>query len=153
MLSHPRALLALVLAALAPAARANGPIGDAPVFARIEALRPVAAAVTIDGNAAHWGATPTSVDPAGAAGGDGSRDIVATAIAPLADALLVRIETAAPPSTYDLSFWLYVDFAGQEPIELEIGLYVGFDDILWSRPEGGAWSFQYWHDSVTAIGN
>src|SRR5207344_492003 len=102
---------------------------------KIEALRPVAAALAIDGNGADWGAIPSLPDPAGDAGGDGSRDITSLAIAPLADSLAVRITTAAPPSTYDLAFWLYVDYVGFERVDLEIGLYLGFDDIVWIYPE------------------
>lgn len=139
---------------LAFAARANGPIGDAPVFARIEALRPVAAAIAIDGDGADWGAIPNLPDPSGDAGGDASRDITHVSIAPLDDALLVRIETAGPPSTFDLAFWLYVDFMGQEWLDLELGLYLGFDDILWTYPAAGAATFQYWADGeTTVIGN
>ena len=146
-------IAALGAALLARVASANGPIGDAPVFARIDALRPVAAAIAIDGNGADWGAIPDFPDPAGDAGGDASRDITGVAIAPLADSLLVRITTAGPPSTYDLAFWLDVDFMGQEPLDLEIGLYAGFPDVLWTYPEGETPSFQYWSDSQLAIGN
>ena len=46
-----------------------------------------------------------------------------------------------------------MDFVGQEWTDLEIGLYAGFDDILWTYPEGGAAAFQYWNDSTTAVGN
>ena len=148
------ALLAAPVALLAGALRAAPPVvGDAPVFARIEALRPVAEAIAIDGTGADWGAIPSSADPAGDAGGDGSRDITDVAIAPLADSLLVRITTLAPPSTYDLSFWLYVDFMGQETVDLELGLYDGFDDIVWWYPEGGTPASSTWHDSQLAIGN
>jgi len=104
--------------------------GDGPVFARIEALRPVAAAIAIDGDGSDWGAIPTFSDPVGDAGGDSSRDITSFAIAPLADALLVEITTASAPSTGDLAFWLDIDYMGQEPLDLEIGLYLGFPDIL-----------------------
>ncbi len=45
-------LAPLVVSLAARVASANGPIGDAPVFARIEALRPVAAAIAIDGDGA-----------------------------------------------------------------------------------------------------
>ncbi|MGH7290375.1 MAG: hypothetical protein ACREJT_04145, partial [Myxococcota bacterium] len=145
-------LLALVLSLLAPAARANGPIGDAPVFARIEALRPVAAAIAIDGNGGDWGAVPSLPDPTGDAGGDPSRDIVGVAIAPLADSLLVRIETAGPPSTQPLAFWLDVDFMGQEPLDIEIGLYAGFPDVLWFYPEGDDPNTAPF-DSTTVIAN
>ncbi len=143
---------AAVLCAAA-AARANGPIGDAPVFARIEALRPVAAAIAIDGDGSDWGAIPELPDPAGDASGDLSRDIAGVSIAPLDDALLVRIRTAGAPSTDDLAFWLYVDFMGQQFLDLEIGLYLGFDDILWTYPATGPATFQYWSDSTTVIGN
>ena len=145
--------IAVAAALCAAPARANGPIGDAPVFARIEALRPVAAALSVDGDGSDWGAIPNFTDPAGDAGGDPSRDIVGFAIAPLADSLVVRIQTAGPPSSYDLSFWLDIDFMGQEPLDLEIGLYAGFPDILWTYPEGGTPFFQTFNDSQLAIGN
>lgn len=142
-----------VAVGVAALARANGPVGDGPVFAKIDALRPVATTLAIDGNGADWGAIPSLPDPAGDAGGDGSRDILGLAIAPLADGLAVRITTAATPSTFDLSFWLYVDYVGRELVDLEIGLYPGFDDILWTYPEGGASAIQYWHDAELAVGN
>ena len=148
------AVLAVGVGLGAALARANGPVGDAPVYAKIEALRPVAAALAIDGDGADWGAIPSLPDPNGDAGGDGSRDITGLAIAPLVDSLAVRITTAAPPSTYDLSFWLYIDYMGREQVDLsEIGLYPGFDDIVWIYPEGGTPSFHNFHDAALAIGN
>jgi hypothetical protein len=112
-------LLVAALAALPAVARAQG---DAPVFARIEALRPVAAAIAIDGNCSDWGAIPEYADALGDAGGDASRDITSVAIAPLDDALLVKLETAGTPSTADLAYWLDIDFRAHERLDLQLGL-------------------------------
>jgi hypothetical protein len=143
--------LALLLS-LAGRAAANGPVGDAPVFAKIEALRPVAAAIAIDGNGSDWGAIP-SLSDANEAGLDAGLDITAVAIAPQADSLVVRIATKGAPSTFDLAFWLYVDYLGQERVDLEIGLYPGFPDIVWTYPEGGTAEFHNFTDSELAIGS
>src|SRR5262245_40743839 len=98
-------LAALVLLWLAGVARANRPGGDAPVFAKIEALRPVASAIVIDGNASDWGAIP-SLSDANEVGLPPSLDITSVAIAPQADSLVVRIATKGTPSTFDLAFWI-----------------------------------------------
>lgn len=77
------------LIALANAAAAQD---DAEVYARIDLLRPVAQNIVIDGTGADWGAIPTFADPVGDATGTPGEDITGVAIAPLDDALLVRIE-------------------------------------------------------------
>jgi hypothetical protein len=139
----PRVLTRLLLgaalgAALASAAQAGPPYGDAPIFARIDAARAIAEDVVIDGSGTDWAGIPAFADPAGDAGGDASRDITSVSVAPLDDALLVRIATAGAPSTFDLAFWLYVDYMAHERLDLEIGLYYGWPDILWRYPEGGS---------------
>jgi murein DD-endopeptidase MepM/ murein hydrolase activator NlpD len=137
------------LLVLAPAAHAD----DAPAYALIETLRPLAAAIAIDGQDADWAGIPAFPDASGDAGGDATRDITSVSIAPTDDALRVRIATAGAPSTVDLAFWLYVDFVAQERIDLELGLYLGFPDILWVYPEGQAATFQNWDHTTTVVGN
>jgi hypothetical protein len=148
-----RSSLTLLLALAAPAlANAGPPYGDAPIFARIEAARAIAEDVTIDGADGDWNGIPSFADPSADAGGDASRDITSVSIAPLDDALLVRITTAGAPSTSDLAFWLYVDFMAHERLDLEIGLYDGWPDILWTYPEGEAPTFQAVDVSELEIG-
>jgi hypothetical protein len=53
-------------------ASSAGATGDADIYALIDTLRPVAEAITVDGNPSDWGAIPAYSDPSGDAG-DGSR--------------------------------------------------------------------------------
>ncbi|HXZ86708.1 MAG TPA: M23 family metallopeptidase [Myxococcota bacterium] len=147
------ALAALLLAPAAPPRAAPPAYGDQATFERIEALRPVAAAIAIDGSDADWAGIPALADPAGDAGSFADRDITSVSIAPLDDALLVRIATAAPPASDGVVFWLEIDYRGEKALDLQIGLYPGFPDILWTYPENAAAAFQYWSDSQLAIGN
>src|SRR5262249_42288123 len=80
----------LPIPAAPPATAAN----DADIYAQIDALRPVAESITVDGNPADWGAIPAFADPSGDAGGDPSRDVTSVRIAPTANALYVLIQTA-----------------------------------------------------------
>ncbi len=148
------ATLASVVAGVAVAAlaQAGPPYGDAPVFARIDAARAIAEDVVIDGAEGDWNGTPAFADPAGDAGGDASRDITSVSIAPLADALLVRIATSGAPFSSELAFWLYFDFMAHERLDVEIGLYPIWPDIVWTYPEGGAPSFQRVDVSELAVG-
>src|SRR5206468_11156678 len=70
-------------------ASAAGGDSDADIYALIDALKPVAEAITVDDNPADWGAIPAFADPSGDAGGDGSRDVTSVRIAPTASALNV----------------------------------------------------------------
>ncbi len=148
----PVSLLLLIGLLLTPDAQAGPPYGDGPIFARIDAARAIAEDVVIDGDGGDWSGIPAFADPAGDAGGDPSRDITSVSIAPLADALLVRIATAGAPFSGELAFWLYFDFMAHERLDVEIGLYPGFDDIVWTYPEGGAPTFQFANVSELAIG-
>jgi hypothetical protein len=152
---HPLqiALTLLVLALPLRAAAQLGAYGDAPVFARIESLRPIAEALVIDGDDADWTGIPALSDPAGDAAGESARDITSVSIAPLASALLVRIATAAPPPADGLAFWLEIDYRGELALDLQIGLYAGFPDILWTYPEDAGPAFQSWDDSELATGS
>lgn len=143
------AALVLACAVSAPARGAT----DQDIYTLIDATRPIAEAVVIDGQGADWAGIPTFSGPTGDAGGDDSRDITGVSIAPLEDALLVRIETAGSPASLGVDFWIHVDFLGQQWLDLEIGLYPGWPDILWIYEEGQAATFQYWDDSVLAIGD
>jgi len=152
-LAKPRRTLLLACALLGAPSGAARAQGDAAVFARIEALRPVAAAIAIDGSCADWAAIPELPDPSGDAGGDASRDITGVALAPQADALAVKLETAGPPSGADLAFWLDLDFRAHEPLDLQLGLYPGFPDILWIYEEGAPATFHNWDFAVSAVGS
>jgi hypothetical protein len=129
-----------------------GAYGDQGTFERIEVLRLAAGAIAIDGSDADWTGIPALADPAGDAQGFAERDITSVSIAPLEDALLVRIATAAPPVSDDLVYWLEIDYRGYLALDLQIGLYPGFDDILWTYPEDADPAFQYWADSELAVG-
>jgi hypothetical protein len=139
----------VICVASAAVARAD----DSATFALIDAVRAEAAGVAIDGSGADWSGIPAFPDPSGDAGGDASRDITSVSIAPTDTALLVRIATAGAPSTQDLAFWLDVDFMSQQPLDFQLGLYLGFPDILWVYPEGQAAAFQNWDQAVTVVGS
>jgi murein DD-endopeptidase MepM/ murein hydrolase activator NlpD len=140
---------ALVWLALAGRALA----GDQVVFDRIEALAPIASAIAIDGSDSDWEGIPSVADDAGDAGGDAARDITSLSIAPLEDALLVRIATAAAPAAGSLDFWLEIDFRGYLWLDLQLGLGDGFEDILWVYPEDGDPTLESGFDSQLAIGD
>jgi hypothetical protein len=148
-----RSLRMLLLPAIVCLAAHGARASDAGTYALIDSVRNEAAGVVIDGSGADWSGIPAFPDPSGDAGGDASRDITSVSIAPTATALLVRIATAGPPSTQDLAFWLDVDFMSQQPLDIQLGLYLGFPDILWVYPEGGSAAFQNWDQSTTVIGN
>lgn len=130
-----------------------GAYGDQNAFDRIEAARPVAAAIEIDGEDEDWAGIPAFSDPAGDAQGESARDIRSVSIAPTEDALLVRIATEAAPVADDLVYWLDIEYRGLTAVDLQIGLYPGFADILWTYPQGGTPFFQNWNDSELAIGD
>src|SRR6185436_8520777 len=90
-----RARWIAMLPILAPSAAAAA--DDAAIWALIDALKPTAEAIAIDGNPADWGAIPAFPDPSGDVG-DASRDITSVRIAPTANALAVLIQTAGTPS-------------------------------------------------------
>lgn len=150
-----RAALAITLLALAgPAPALAQPSGDAPVFARIESLIPVAAAISIDGDGSDWGAIPSFPDPVGDATAGPETDITSVAIAPLDDALLLRIETAAAPPSAFLRFWVEIDFRSEQFRDVQVGLDATFDDLLWIYPEdAGAIFVSPWEHATLAIGN
>ncbi len=147
---HPwRLALVLLLLSLSPPLHAGPPAyGDQATFEHIEALRAVA--IAIDGDGSDWSGIPAIADPPGDAGSFEDRDITSVSIAPLEDALLVRIATAAPPSD-EAIYWIEIDYRGYQTLDLQIGLYPGFDDLLWTYPEDADPSFQYWADSELAI--
>ena len=91
-----RGMLWLLPALVASAASAAD---DADIHALIDTLKPVAEAITVDGNPADWGAIPAFPDPSGDSGGDPSRDITSVRIAPTSSALAILIQTAGAPST------------------------------------------------------
>lgn len=126
-------LLACLLAAAAPARAAD----DADVWAAIEALRPTAAAIVVDGDGSDWGVIPAFSDPAGDAGGDATRDIVSARIAPTDDALAVLIRTAGSAAPSGYPFWIQLDFTGLAFADVELALDpFGSDGLSWFPEEG-----------------
>ena len=65
----------------------------------------------------------------------------------------MRITTAADPVDDDLVYWIEIDYRGYLALDLQIGLYPGSDDILWTYPEDADPAFQYWSDSELAFGS
>ena len=146
--AHARLLLGFPRDAARRPARVRRP-GDVRAHRGTGAI---AGAIAIDGSDANWAGIPSIADPTGDAGGFADRDITSVSIAPLEDALLVRIATAAPPVSDDLAYWLEIDYRGAMQLDLQIGLYPGSDDILWTYPEDAEPAFQYWSDSQLAVG-
>lgn len=154
-----RANRALRLFGLLPplVASAASAAGDADMYALIDALRPVAEAITVDGNPADWGAIPAFSDPSGDSGGDSSRDITSVRIAPTASALHVLIETAGAPSAGGYAFWIRFDFMGEQYPDVELALdAVGPDGLTYFEETGcsnpGGCSLN-WDGSTFAIGS
>ncbi|MGH0029701.1 MAG: hypothetical protein ACQGVC_07915, partial [Myxococcota bacterium] len=113
--------------------------GDADVFATIDAWRAIAEApspIVVDGDGSDWGAIHTFADPVGDAGGDPTRDITGVAIAPLDDALLIRIDTDGTPPSTGRVFWILFDFLGQQFFDVKISFNLDFTDDLDVFPEG-----------------
>ncbi len=125
---------------------------DSAIFSLIDSARTAAQAIAIDGDGSDWAGIPEFADPVGDAGGEASRDITSVAIAPTADALLVKIETAAPPPTEFLNFWLEIDFFREEGFELMLGLDLSFPDLLNIFPPNDFGIFTSWDDSSKAAG-
>jgi hypothetical protein len=147
-------LLWLFPALVASGARAAN---DADVYALINTLKPVAEAITVDGDPSDWGAIPAFPDPSGDAGGDASRDITSVRIAPTADALYVLIQTAGPPSTDGYAFWILFDFMGEQYADVELALdthgpggLTYFEETGCSNPNGCSMN---WNGSQIAIGS
>src|SRR5258706_15288975 len=145
----------LLLFAASAAAAAN----DADVYALIDTLKPVAEAITVDGNPADWGAIPAFPDPSGDAGGDPSRDITSVRIAPTANALYVLIQTAGPPSTADWAFWIRFDFLNEQWNDVELAINHSGADALSYSPEDGCtapapdYCSMAWEHATVAIGS
>lgn len=123
-----------MLPILAPSAAAAA--DDAAIWALIDALKPTAEAIAIDGNPADWGAIPAFPDPSGDAG-DASRDITSVRIAPTANALAVLIQTAGTPSSADWAFWIRIDFMNEQYDDVELAIHPSGNDVLFYAPEDG----------------
>ncbi len=139
--------------ALAPLLLVDQAAADAGVYAQIDALAAVAAAISIDGNGADWGAIPTFADPVGDAGANPGEDITGLAIAPRGDALLLRIDTAGPPPATGRVFWVVFDFAGQQHLDVKISFNLDYTDDLDVFPEGVAAPPRVgWEGATVAVG-
>ncbi len=107
-----------------------GAQSDSDVFAIIDALRPVAASIVVDGDDADWGAIPRYVDPSADVPASPSLEIVASAIAPLEQEMLVWIETAVAPAT-GMTLGVLVDLVTNPNLDIRIDLdTVGSDHCL-----------------------
>jgi hypothetical protein len=115
-------LLAFSSAGAQPTPTPSADSTDGPVLRLIQRIRDAAPAISVDGRGDDWGPVPLIADATGDAAGDPSRDITGVAVLPLDDALLVRVETAGPPSRADGAFWLDLDLAGTRTAELQVGL-------------------------------
>src|SRR5688572_31131119 len=130
---------------------------DAAIHALIDSLKPVAEAITVDGNPADWGAIPAFPDPSGDSG-DASRDIASVRIAPTSSGLAILIQTAGAPSTADWAFWIRFDFVGEQYHDVAIAFAPGQPDFLAYEPEGGCtapppdYCTASWEHSELAIG-
>ena len=129
------AALAAPLAAAALAATAGDSDADAAIRARISQVKAIADKVAIDGSDADWTGIPRFTGFSGRSD-DPSRHIVAVAIAPRSDDLLVMLRTAGKPSREDRAFWLNVDFAGAAAEDYQIGLRTNGQHVLWVWEEG-----------------
>ena len=112
---------ALSIALWASDASASSP-DDAQVFDLIDSLTPVAEAIEIDGDCSDWGAIPVFPDASGDAGGDPARDITGVAIAPIDDAMLVRIDVAGTPPAGAQDVWIEIDYREQQWWDLKFSL-------------------------------
>lgn len=116
--------VALCLLLISVGSRSSGQTvdPDAVIRGRIERVRQIASKIKIDGKADDWEGIPTFSDPEGDAGGDPSRDIVKTAIAPLENELLVLIATAGKPSKSNFAFGILWDFVGSPAPDAQIAI-------------------------------
>ncbi len=155
MLDPGRLRALLTTACLVPVLARAGSPDDAQVFARIDALRPVAAAVVVDGDCADWGAIPLLADPAGDAAGDASRDVTGLSIAPLDDALLVRIELAGVPPPGAQDVWIEIDYRRQQFWDLKLSLDAGFAfvDFFPESGEGDAGRVAWGGAQLATVGS
>jgi hypothetical protein len=122
---------------------------DAPLSERLAFARRVAQGIVIDGRPGDWAGLPTLEGPAGGIG-DPSLDLVGAAIAPLEDALLLRLDVAGPPAEGAYGYWVNLDLYGSRSDDLRVGLRPGRgagtafarvyqgDEALWEGELAGA---------------
>ena len=128
-----RRWLPLAIALLAPPASAQT---DADIYAAIDAFRPIAENLVIDGAPGDWIGLPAQPD-ALELPGDPARDIVSVAIAPLEQELALIAELAGTPLSAAGTYGLFIDFARGPRQEVVITLDAGtgvhglvvFDDL------------------------
>lgn len=95
---------------------------DDDVKARIEQVATAADAIVIDGASNDWAAIPMLPDSPVDSRGGAERDIVAVAIAPRADDLLILIETDGMPSAIPNEFVVNLDMMGSPDVDFMIGI-------------------------------
>ncbi len=133
-----RSHLRLAAAALLAVAPLEDPGPDAAVMKRIESVRVRAARIQVDGKGRDWEGVPSFEDRDPPGFTDPGLDIRRAAVAPLEDDLLVRIETAGPPSRSPLAFGIDIDFLGRSGRDASVRF--GANEILQTSlfPEGAA---------------
>ncbi len=94
---------------------------DAEILLLIDALRPTAEAITVDGDLSDWGAIPFFDDPTGDAGADPAYDITSISFAPVSDGLFVAVETVGTLPALE-GFVVGLDFARGPRADFEIEL-------------------------------
>jgi hypothetical protein len=130
-------LVALALGFVASAAAAAETKEDLALRQRIAEVRAIAERIRIDGDDSDWAGIPRFTGSAGRTD-DPSRHIVAVAIAPRRDDLLVMLRTAGRPSREDRAFWIGVDFTGAAVDDIQIGIRDREPHVLWVWAEGEA---------------
>lgn len=111
-------LLCLTSAVFATTSRAAT---DAEILDLIDALRPTAESVVIDGDLSDWGAVPFYDDPIGDAGADPNFDFSSFAIAPVTNGILFAVETVGSAPAVG-SFVVGLEFARGPRPDLEIAI-------------------------------
>jgi hypothetical protein len=104
--------LILALAAVAAPRPATASDPDAAVRKRLGEVRARALKVRVDGRTGDWAGIPSFEDADPLPVADRSLDIVRTSVAPLPDAFLVLVETAAPPSRASGAFSVDIEYRG-----------------------------------------
>lgn len=115
------AVSALVGAPLAAMPSDNDQLENQRIKDKIRVTYANAQNIIIDGNGGDWAEIPVIRSPGGDIA-DSGRDITGLRIAPLADRLLVLIETKGAPVNEPWSYYLEVNLTGQNNYDFQLGL-------------------------------
>jgi murein DD-endopeptidase MepM/ murein hydrolase activator NlpD len=106
-----------------PACVASANSSDAEILTLVDTLRPIAMNIDVDTDGSDWATIPIYPDAADDIGpADPSREIVATAIAPLDQEVLVLVRTAGAPSQTDDEIAIALDLLGGPLMDVAISL-------------------------------